>query len=62
MSVKPNKNFEIDVEDLDLIEMALFDLQVNTEDTSVKRAILDLRGKLHNQKNWYRPKEGYVSG
>jgi hypothetical protein len=29
---------------------------------SATKEINNLLGKLHNQKNWYRPKEDYVSG
>jgi hypothetical protein len=54
--VKPNTQFKLSVRDLELIEMAL----LNMEQTPDVRALL---GKLHNQKNWYRPKDGiYISG
>lgn len=59
--MKPNTKFELNVADLELIESALFH-QICQSDESRKKEISELLGKLHNQKNWYRPKKGYVSG
>ncbi len=70
-----NTNFELSVEDLDLIETALRHKQrvlangdtvaeawVGDRDDRVRRTH-DLLGRLHNQKNFYRPRrQGYVSG
>ena len=56
--MKPNTNFTLTVQDLELIEDALR----ARLDTSDRFKIIALLGKLHNQKNWYRPKEGYISG
>ncbi|MBM2320493.1 MULTISPECIES: hypothetical protein [Marivita] len=77
-----NKNFELTVEDMELIEDALRTTKrsLNSEvlsqdadplrpcentrevDVSMKR-INDLLGRLHNQKNFYRPKSGaYIGG
>ncbi|MGJ8604333.1 MAG: hypothetical protein ACSHXH_09430 [Marivita sp.] len=77
-----NTNFELTVDDMELIEDALRTTKrsLNTAviaqdadplqpcestrdvDASMKR-INDLLGRLHNQKNFYRPKTGaYVSG
>lgn len=56
--MKPNTNFTLTVQELELIESALR-TRLDSED---KLKILDLLGKLHQQKNWYRPKEGYISG
>ena len=54
--MKPNTQFNLSVRDLELIELAL----LQQEQTPEVRALL---GKLHNQKNWYRPKNKvYVSG
>ena len=61
MANKPNTKFNLDVKDLELIESALFLLQLNA-DNEGKREIQELRAKLHHQKVWYRPKEDYVSG
>ena len=83
--MKPNKNFTLDVQDVDMIERAL-EYQIarllerrrtHVESTiipegeleSVKQidveitTIRNLLGRIHNQKTWYRPKDGiYVSG
>ena len=59
--MKPNTKFELNVADLELIESALFH-QLTKSDEDRKKTINELLGKLHNQKNWYRPKKGYVSG
>lgn len=54
--MKPNKKFELSVKDIELIENALH----SQEQT---REVRELLGRLHNQKNWYRPGKGvYVSG
>lgn len=72
---KPNKKFELTIEDIDIIETAL-----NAKiDRRTRRAIIDneadkeklleeankirdLLGRLHNQKVWYRPSDGYIGG
>ena len=69
---KPNTQFELSVKDLDIIETALYNKmsrrsQSLTEvyDEVDKREldeIRDLLGRLHNQKQWYRPKNNYVGG
>ncbi|MCK0149141.1 hypothetical protein MWU54_03840 [Marivita sp. S6314] len=77
-----NKQFELTVDDMDLIETALRHTKqsLSTElmnqaenpslpgeeareiDASVKK-ITELLGRLHNQKQFYRPRVGaYVSG
>lgn len=54
--MKPNKTFELSVKDLELIENALHTLEPTRE-------VQELLGRLHNQKNWYRPKDAiYVGG
>ena len=54
--MKPNTQFNLSVRDLELIEQAL----LKQEQTPEVRMLL---GKLHNQKNWYRPKDGvYIGG
>ena len=73
-----NKTFELSVEDLELIETALYrkkaDLSqqrmeaVRSDDCSSEidgriREIAGLLGRLHNQKVFFRPKSGvYVGG
>jgi hypothetical protein len=66
-----NKNFELSVEDMDLIETALRnkmrainegEVKVEAEDKSLRR-INELLGRLHNQKVFYRPQQGsYIGG
>lgn len=54
--MKPNTKFELSVRDIEIIENALL-AQEQTQE------VRDLLGRLHNQKNWYRPKDQvYVSG
>ena len=70
-----NSNFELTVEDMDLIETSLRqtkaelaaqvdktgDSAADTDETL--RQIHDLLGRLHNQKVFYRPNQGaYVGG
>ena len=83
--MSPNKNFTLDVQDIDIIENAL-NYQIgrlterrltHIESTIVPESELEsvreidreineirnLLGRLHNQKVWYRPKNGiYVGG
>jgi hypothetical protein len=74
---KYNRNFDLTLGDIDLIEAALGvvkrDLSLGREDTrpllpqgageDPLREIDDLLGRLHNQKIFYRPKDTpYVSG
>lgn len=72
-----NKTFELSVEDLDMIEGALYrkkahlaakrldadDAEALTSLDAEIREIAGLLGRLHNQKVFYRPKRGvYVGG
>ena len=60
--VKPNKNFELNVKDVEQIENALLLLQ-SVVDQHEKKQIQKLLAKIYHQKNWYRPKDKiYVSG
>lgn len=62
MASKPNENFKLSVQDVEHIELALR-LRLSIVDMEEKREINELLGKLHNQKQFYRPsKETYVSG
>ncbi|MEP1963474.1 hypothetical protein [Tateyamaria sp.] len=68
---KYNTNFELNIQELDLIEAALRrsklaqtqdDLKSSDADDEA-RQIHNLLGKLHNQKTFYRPSKGtYVGG
>ena len=67
--MKPNTTFELTVKDIRIIEDALRTKMSDTygRDPEIlhteKKQINELLGKIHNQKNWYRPKnETYVGG
>lgn len=65
---KPNLQFELSPEDLELIEDALRARAPTLGDPETDidpeaRDIQDLLGRLHNQKIFYRPSDGpYVGG
>ena len=59
---KPNLNFNLDKTDIAIIEAALRERMGSTTDYEVKEKINLLLAKIHDQKNWYRPKGVYVSG
>lgn len=69
---KPNTQFELSVKDLDIIETALYNKMSRRSQSLTKiydevdkrelEEIRDLLGRLHNQKQWYRPKNNYVGG
>jgi len=53
---KPNDKFKLSVQDIKIIENALLEQEQTAE-------IQNLLGRIHNQKNWYRPKDAiYVGG
>ena len=75
--MKPNKSFDIDVRELQVIEHALnkiLDQQLkernDSQNTAIQiqseRSIKEIRallGSLHNQKTWFRPNDRiYISG
>ena len=72
--LKPNKKFELSVKDIKIIEEALNNKVARRsqrilegEDPEILMTeaaeIRDLLGRIHNQKNWYRPQQGvYVGG
>ena len=60
--MKPNTQFELSVKDLDIIEHCLR-YKMPFVDEEEKTKITQLLGKIHNQKNWHRPRNDiYVSG
>jgi len=71
---RANTKFELTVEDMELIETALRDrqrqlnddgaeLRCETRAEAAARNISELLGRLHNQKVFYRPRQGvYVGG
>lgn len=60
--MRPNTEFKLSVSELSLIESALHEKIPNSNIDEIER-IRELLGRIHNQKNWYRPKQGvYISG
>jgi hypothetical protein len=59
--VKPNEEFHLTVEELEIVEVALLQYQSVTNEP---RKVQNLLGKFHNQKHWYVPPDDtpYVSG
>ena len=71
--MKPNKNFELNVRDIEVIESALRakagrrGLAIAQGDTSPQlkeemNEIQELLGRIHHQKVWYSPKEWTPGG
>ena len=60
--MKPNGNFNLTVQDVEHIERALHLLQASLNNDTDKKEIVNLLARLYHQKNWYRPKDKYVSG
>ena len=72
-TMKPNKEFELTIRDIEVIESALRakagrrGLAIAEGDTSTQLhaemiEITELLGRIHNQKNWYRAKDGSFQG
>ena len=60
--VKPNEQFTLSVSDIELIENALRYKMHTGDDQTEATEINRLLGRIRQQKHFYRPKEGYVSG
>ena len=64
--VKPNTEFKLTVKDIDLIEKALYNMITyysQRQDPDSVKQVTELLGKIHNQKQFYRPNDdSYVSG
>ena len=71
--MKPNKNFELTIRDIEVIESALRakagrrGMAIAQGDVSEKlkeemHEIQELLGRIHNQKNWYRADDGSFQG
>tara|TARA_Y100000389_G_scaffold192348_1_gene219677 strand:+ start:162 stop:350 length:189 start_codon:yes stop_codon:yes gene_type:complete len=62
--MKPNTSFNLDVNDIELIDEALILLQHHKTGTVgfEVEEITNLRAKIFHQKNWYRPKTKYIGG
>jgi hypothetical protein len=54
-----NTEFKLTLRDIEIIEAGLRELDRPDIDIT---EITNLLGRLHNQKNWYRPSEIYFSG
>lgn len=67
-----NDKFELDLNEMDLIEdalrqrvQALSAARGDTTDIESERKLRSMKtllGRLHNQKVFYRPKQGYIGG
>jgi hypothetical protein len=53
--MKPNTNFTLDVNDIEIIENALRAQPASKE-------VQEVLAKLYHQKVWYRPKNKFVGG
>ena len=71
--MKPNKQFELTVRDIEVIEsalrakagrrgMAIAQGAVSTQLHAEMIEIQDLLGRIHNQKNWYQPNDDRFRG
>jgi len=61
--MKPNTQFELSVRDIDIIEASLRYYATHDLDAEKAKNVQQLLGKIHNQKNWHRPRNDiYVSG
>jgi hypothetical protein len=71
--MKPNLKFELSIEDIEIIESALrakagrrgMRLMQGENEEQLReemKQLNDLLGRIHNQKNWYRPAKNYVGG
>ena len=71
--MKPNKNFELNIRDIEVIESALRakagrrGMAIAQGDVSEKlkeemHEIQELLGRIHHQKVWYNPKDGKFQG
>ena len=69
----PNQKFELSIRDIEVIEsalrakagrrgMAIAQGDVSTQLHAEMTEIQELLGRIHNQKNWYRAKDGSFQG
>ena len=71
-SVPPNTQFKLSVTDIEIIELALSSKisrrslsLMETPDPQKENELKEMRellGRIHNQKNWYRPANRFGSG
>jgi|TARA_B100001093_G_C26641224_1_gene933286 rRNA maturation endonuclease Nob1 len=71
--MKPNNSFELSIRDIEVIEsalrakagrrgLAIAEGDVSTQLHAEMIEITELLGRIHNQKNWYKPKDGRFQG
>jgi len=71
--MKPNNSFDLNIRDIEVIEsalrakagrrgMAIAQGDVSTQLHDEMTEIQELLGRIHNQKNWYRAKDGSFQG
>lgn len=71
--MKPNNNFELSIRDIEVIEsalrakagrrgLAIAQGAASDETRAEMHEIQELLGRIHNQKNWYRPSDKWVGG
>jgi len=71
--MKPNKKFDLSVRDIEIIEQALrakagrrglaiAQGEVSEQSRAEMHELQELLGRIHNQKNWYRPSDKWVGG
>ena len=72
-TVKPNDKFELSIRDIEVIEsalrakagrrgLAIAQGNASTQLHEEMRELQQLLGKIHNQKNWYKPNDGRFQG
>jgi|TARA_R110000782_G_scaffold129081_1_gene220660 hypothetical protein len=70
--IKPNNDFTLSVRDIEIIELAL-NAKISRRSLSLMetpdpqkenelKEMRELLGRIHNQKNWYRPANRFGSG
>jgi hypothetical protein len=59
---KPNEDFKLTVNDIELIETALRHRMHTIGGCPEQKDINRLLGRIHQQKTWYRPKKDYIGG
>jgi len=71
--MKPNNKFDLSVRDIEVIEsalrakagrrgLAIVQGEASDESRAEMHEIQELLGRIHNQKNWYRPSDKWVGG
>ncbi len=72
-TMKPNQNFELTIRDIEVIEsalrakagrrgMAIVQGETSPQLKAEMHELQELLGRIHNQKNWYKPKDDRFQG